>query len=471
MANNKTVNNREIAENVLKAVGGAENVTNATHCMTRLRLNLKDDSIPKDDEVKAIDGVLGVVRSGGQYQVVIGQNVPKVYAEVCSIGGFATKAAVDENLDKPKEKLTPKAIGMNILNYLAGSLTPLIPILIGAAMFKTVLSILGPDLLGVFSEDSDLYKLFDFVYDAGFYYLPIYIGYTSAKKIGASPILGMFMGGILLAPDFLAMAAEGSAFTVFGIPAMVNNYSQSVLPIILSVWAMRYVEKFFRKYIPDALSTIFVPFLTMLVMLPVSLCALAPLGAFIGQYVSTALISFGNVGGFIAVAVIAALWEFLVMTGMHVVMVVTVLNIYMTTGQENVIWPAALCATAATFGIALGAFLRQKDKKEKSLSLGYFISGIIGGVTEPALYGIGLKYQRPLLALALGGAIGGLYVGITHSCMYALGATNFLMVLSFAGGTTANFVNGTIGCIISLLSACALTYFFGFKKDDPSLQR
>ncbi|MBQ8986376.1 MAG: PTS glucose transporter subunit IIA [Lachnospiraceae bacterium] len=460
--------NRKIAEDVLKAVGGSTNVQQATHCMTRLRLNLKDESIPNDDEVKKIPGVLGVARSGGQYQVIIGQNVPKVYKEVLTMGVRAATAG-GAGEEKPKEKLTLKGVGMNILNYLAGSLTPLIPILIGAAMFKTILSIFGPDMLGLFSAESDLFKLFDFVYDAGFYFLPIYVGYTAASKIGASPILGMFMGGILLAPDFLAMAAaeEVTKFTVFGIPAYLTDYSQSVIPIILSVWAMSYVEKFLKKHIPDALSTIFVPFLTILIMLPISLCLLAPLGAYVGQYVSTALISFGNVGGFIAVAVIAAIWEFLVMSGMHVVMVVTVLNIYMTTGYETVIWPAALCATAATFGIALGAFLRIRDKEEKSLSLGYFISGIIGGVTEPALYGIGLKYKKPLIALMIGGAVGGLYVGLTHSYMYGLGATNFLMILSFSGASTANFINGTIGCIISMLAAAAATYFIGFDKNDP----
>lgn len=461
----------ETAKGVLDAAGGIENITNVTHCMTRLRLNVKDDAKVNPEEIKKIKGVIGYVHTGGQHQVIIGQTVDKVYKEFCSLGDFAAKEAVKETLDAPKEKLTPKTIGNNILNYLAGSLTPLIPILIGAAMFKTILSLLGPDLLNVFSAESDIYQLFNFVYNAGFYFLPIYLGYTAAKKIGASPVLGMFLGGILIAPGFLALVNEGASFTVFGIPVMMNDYSQSVLPIILSVWIMSYVEKFFKKFIPAALSTIFVPFLTILVMLPISLCALAPLGAFIGQYVASGLISFGNVGGFVAVAVIAALWEFLVMTGMHVVMVVTVLNIYMTSGQETVIWPAALCATAATFGIALGAFLRLKDKEEKSLSLGYFISGIIGGVTEPALYGVGLKYKRPLLALALGGAIGGLYVGITHSYMYALGATNFLMVLSFSGGSAANFINGTIGCVIALLSSAALTYFFGFKKDEPAIQK
>ncbi|MBQ9159424.1 MAG: PTS transporter subunit EIIC [Erysipelotrichaceae bacterium] len=457
--------NRTIAENIVNAVGGKENISSATHCMTRLRLTLVDEGKANDEEVKKLDGVLGVVHAGGQYQVIVGQNVPKVYNEVVGHCGVNGGGLVEEDAgDKPKEKITFKGVFTNVMNYLSGSLTPLIPILIGAAMFKTVLSILGPDMLKLFTAESDVYKLLDFVYDAGFYFLPIYIGYSAAKKLNASPVLGMFLGGILLAPDFMAMANEGTAFTVFGIPCSVNNYSQSVLPIILSVYVMSHVEKLFKKYIPDALSTIFVPFLTVLVMLPISLCALAPLGAFLGQYVSGALIAFGNVGGFVAVAVIAAVWEYLVMSGMHIIMVVTVLNIYMTTGSEAVIWPAALCATAAVFGMAFGAFLRVKDKKEKSLCLGYFISGIIGGVTEPALYGIGFKYKKPFLGYMIGAAAGGLYVGITHSVMYALGATNFLMVLSFSGGSAANLINGTIGCVIAMLVAAVATYLIGFDE-------
>ena len=462
--------NAKTAADVLAAVGGKENVTNLIHCITRLRFSLKDESIPDADAIKKIPGVIGAQWSGGQFQVIIGQNVTKVYEEVMKLGVSGGGSIDIDEGDVKKFEWTPQNVGNAILNYLSKTMVAMIPIMMGGAFFRTVATLLGPSLLGLWTEDMQVYQLFNtWMYNAAFYFIPIYLGYSASKQLGCSEMLGMFMGGILLAPDFLAMAAaeEVTKFTVFGIPAYLTDYSQSVIPIILSVWAMSYVEKFLKKHIPDALSTIFVPFLTILIMLPISLCLLAPLGAYVGLYVSTALISFGNVGGFIAVAVIAAIWEFLVMSGMHVVMVVTVLNIYMTTGYETVIWPAALCATAATFGIALGAFLRIRDKEEKSLSLGYFISGIVGGVTEPALYGIGLKYKKPLIALMIGGAVGGLYVGLTHSYMYGLGATNFLMILSFSGGSTANFINGTIGCVISMLAAAAATYMIGFDKNDP----
>ena len=460
--------NRKIAEDVLKAVGGSANVTHATHCMTRLRLTLKDEKIADDNVIKKIDGVLGVVHQGGQTQIIIGQNVPKVYQAFCEIGGIAAGSAAAE-ADKPKEKLTAKAVFNNILNYLSGSLTPLIPVIIAAAMFKTIMAIIGPDMLGIASAESDIYRLLDFVYDAGFYFLPIYLGYTAAKKIGTSEVLAMFLGGVLLAPDFMAIVEAGQPFRVFGIPTSLNNYSQSVLPMILSVFVLKYVHNFFKKHVPDTLSTIFVPLLTMVVMIPVSLCALAPLGANVGAIISTGLLSFGAVGGFVAVAVIAALWEFLVMSGMHMVLIVTMITIIMTEGSEAMVSPAATCATMAAIGMALGAFFRLKDKKEKSLSMGYFISGILGGVTEPALYGLGFKYKKPFIGMMIGGAIGGLYAGLTHVASYAVGATNFLIVLGFAAGGTANLVNGTISCVISLVAAAVATYFIGFDKNDPAV--
>ena len=169
-------NNKKIAEEVLAAVGGKENVTNVVHCMTRLRFTLKDQSVPDQEAIKKLDGVIGVVVAGGQFQVIVGQNVPKVYAEVCKIGGFAQQESIDENLDGPKEKLTLKMVGKNIMDYLAGTMPQLIPIMIAAAMFKTVYVLFGPDILGWISADSDLYVLMDALYNAGFYFMPIYIG-------------------------------------------------------------------------------------------------------------------------------------------------------------------------------------------------------------------------------------------------------------------------------------------------------
>ena len=460
----------QIANAVLAAVGGGENISFVTHCITRLRFNLKDMGLPKQEEIKQIKGVLGVLVSGGQLQVIIGQNVPKVYAALCAQAGIQTQAAINENLDAPREKLTPKRIGGNILNYLSGSMVPMIPAMMAAALFKTLQVVVGPDMLNIVAADSSFYLLCGFVYSAFFYFMPIYLGYTASKKLGMNPVMGMLAACLLLVPDFMAMAGAETAFTVYGIPCRVVNYSQSVLPIILTIWVMHYIDKFFKKIIPDVLSTVFVPFLTMVVTVPLELCLLAPLGSILGDFIGNGLLAFGNVGGFIAVAIVAALWEFLVMTGMHQVMIVFAISTIMSNGYENFILPAGGCATFAAFGIALGAFLRLRDKDEKSLSMGYFVSGILGGVTEPALYGIGFKYKRPFVAMAIGGFCGGLYAGITHVCTYVMGATNFLSILGFVNGGTANLINGCIASVIALAVSTLLTYFIGFTKEDLAVK-
>lgn len=461
--------NKKIAEDVLAAIGGKENVTQVTHCMTRLRFNLKDEGIPEDEKVKEITGVLGVAKSGGQYQVIIGQNVPKVYAEVCAQGGFQIQDEVNENLDTKKEKVTAKSIGNGILNYLAGSLTPLIPVIMAACLFKTVLAIFGPDLLGLFTAESDIYKLLDFVYDAGFYFFPILLGFTAAKKLGANQMLGAYLGAILIVPDFMALVGAGESFSVFGIPCSVNDYSQSVLPAILSVWIMSYVEKFFKKYLPDVLQTIFTPFLTILVMTPIALCALAPVGAFLGKYICNGLLAFDKVGGFVAVALVAAIWEFLVMGGMHILIIMMMIQMLMENGFVEGAPVAAIYATFAVFGVALGAAIRMKNKDEKSLALGSFVGGILGGVTEPTLYGLCFNHKRCFIGLMGGAAIGGIYGGLTHVKMYVFGGSNFLTLIGFSGGSVANLVNGILACVISLIAAAILTFFFGFSKDDKAL--
>lgn len=461
--------NAEKAAAIIEAVGGKDNVSSVSHCMTRLRLVLKDESIASDEKVKNVDGIIGVAHAGGQYQVIVGQSVPKVYDEVVKMG-VSAGGSVDENLDGPKEKLTFKNVGKNILNYLSGSMVQMIPIMIGAAMFKTLEVLLGPDLLKIITPESDMYRLLDFLYEAGFYFMPIYIGYAAAKKLNASQVLGMFMGGILVAPSLINIVNAGEPFTVFGIPMRLVNYSQSVMPILICVWLLSVIEKFFKKVIPDALSTIFVPFLTMLVMAPVGLCFAAPIGNFVGDFVGGALNWLAGHGGFVACIVISALWEFLVMTGMHTVILMPgIMNLLMG-NPDSCVMVSGGNATWAAFGMALGAFLRLRNKKEKALAGGYFVSGFVGGVTEPVLYGIGMKYKKTFICLMIGGALAGLYAGLTHVTVYLLGATNFLSILGYVAGGTGNLVNALIADAIAMFGTAALVYFFGFDKDDPNIR-
>ena len=267
------------------------------------------------------------------------------------------------------------------------------------------------------------------------------------------------LGAILLVPDFVALNGVQDTLKIYGfLPAPVADYSQSIVPVLLGVWLMSYVEKFFKKYIPTTLSTVFTPFLTMAVMVPVMFCVCAPLGSYLGQIIGTLLIVFQAKGGFLATAVVGGLYAFIVMTGMHGVLLMAAMTTFFTLGYEDFVITAGCAANCAAWGMAFGAFLKMKNKEKKSLAFGYFVSGVLGGITEPSLYGIGIEYKKPLIALAAGGFAGALYIGITHVKCYMLGATNFLSFLGFVAGGTANTINYVVGCVIAFAVTAALTY-------------
>lgn len=459
--------NAKIAEDVLAVVGGKENVNSALHCMTRLRFTLKDESVVNDDTVKNIPGVLGVAKTGGQYQVIIGTNVPEVYNEVVKLG-VAAGGEVDENLDADvaKKKLTPKEIGNNILNYLSGSVVPLIPVLIAGGLFKTLSAIFGPTLLGIVPADSQFITLCDIVYDAAFYFIPIIAGFAAAKKLGANPFLGAFMGAILIDPKFIQLGTDGVAFSVYGIPAPTLTYGQTLIPVLLSVAAMAPIQKFFDKHLPDSIRTVFAPFLTFVVLMPIALCLLAPLGNYVGTGIAAFFEWLSNTPfGWLAVTLIAATWPMLVLTGMHVGLAAIALAQFAQVGSDSVVLMAATVQAFTASGVGLAAWLRFKDPEKKSLALGYFITQFIGGVGEPLLYGIFLRYKRPWLGTLAGGAAAGLYAAITQVVFYTP-TSGLFSPLAFAGGSQANFVNGIIATVIGMVVAFIVTWFFGFTKEQ-----
>lgn len=295
----------QIASEILNEIGGKENVTFVAHCMTRLRFNLKDQSKVNQENIKKIEGVLGCQFSSGQFQVIIGQTVEHVYKEVCELGHFEMNKVIDDE-PKVKQKLTLKGVGSNIMEALAGCIVPLIPLMMAASMFKMLVAVLGPTMLNILSETDDLYTLFTFVGDAGFYFFPIVLGYTASKKFNVTPVIGMFLGCIMMHPTFTSMAAAGTSFSIFGITCNVQNYASTLLPIILSIWVMSYVEAFFKSMLPQSLKTIFVPFLSIIVMLPISLCVLGPIGSIAGNYICDFLLGLDKIPyvGFLAVALL-----------------------------------------------------------------------------------------------------------------------------------------------------------------------
>ncbi|WP_294561801.1 PTS transporter subunit EIIC [uncultured Traorella sp.] len=458
----------EMSKQILEFVGGKENISHFMHCVTRLRFTVKDKGLIKKDEIEKVQGVIGSKWLGEQYQIIIGQDVEKVYKKICEISGIAEEKAIDENLDV-KKKFTLKSIVSNCLDALTRSFIPLVPVIVAASLIKMIAIVCGPNMLNIMSSDSDIYILFTFVGDAGFYFLPIYMGYTAAKRFDVSPVLGMFAGAILLHPTLIQLVSDGTPFTVYGIPMTAASYASTTIPALLIVWIMSYIERFFKKVLPETLQMVFVPFLTMLIILPIELCFIGPLGSWVGNglsYVCNAIAAMGPIPSALVCAFIGAFTGVIILFGMHVPLYFSYINVLNLNGSEGLIGPGMHASSMALKGMALGAALKLKGEN-RSLAISYLISYFIGGVSEPTIYGIGIRYKRPFVCAGISGAIAAIYYVITGTHVVTVAPTSgILSFVTFMGGPVSYLINGLIGGVIAFVLSAVLTYFFGFTKED-----
>ena len=335
---------QKLSENIVNYIGSKDNVTYFVHCVTRLRFNLKDKSLSKPEEIEKLPGVLGCQWQGDELQIIIGQDVDDAYRLICKEHGFVMEDAIDEDLDvsvkKEKKKLTMKGAFSAIADIISGSLIPFIPVLIGAGMIKVLCLLLST--FGILDPASSTYNMLSIVGDAGFYFLPVFIGKGAAKKFNTDEGLGMLMGLMLVAPSFIALVDEGASITLFGLPVYAGTYSYMVFPVILCVMIMAPVERFFKKISPSFLRVIMEPFATLLVMIPLAFCVLAPLGAILGTYITAFLMWLYETTGFIGMAVLGALYPFLVITGMHNATTPYWLESFTKFGYEPIVSPNRL---------------------------------------------------------------------------------------------------------------------------------
>lgn len=458
--------NKELAKEIIAKVGGEDNVKSVTHCMTRLRFILKDVEKAQKEELKAMDEIMGVVYKGGQYQLIIGPTVTDIYDEVVSI--LPKEGNIDESqeiVEEAEKEKGIKAVLNNVMGTLAGCMTPLIPVLLCMGICKAIVAVLGPQLAGVLNEKDSLYILFNFVGDAGIYFMPIYVGYTAAEKFGMNKLMGMFLGAILIHPTLIQMAAKKASFSVYGIPASVQNYASSIIPSILTIWIASYVEKFFKKYTPEVLKVIGIPLGTLLVMLPLELCVVGPLGSFLGTYICQGIINLYKIAGPLAVAVVGATFSLLVLTGMHNVLMAFLFMTFPMVGYDGFVIPAILACSYAGAGVTLCCVLKFKDKKKKQLTLGYFITWLFGGVGEPMLYGLNIPYKTPLYAGVIAGFFSGLLAGLVGLKAYVLSPSNGLYILpAFLGGPNYNYIALAITLIGSVIIGFVVMWFM--KLDE-----
>lgn len=441
------MNYENLAKEILKNIGGQENISNLTHCATRLRFNLNNVSKANTEKIKKIKGVMGVVDKGGQYQVIIGNDVNYVYKEIIKIANI-------EGNGEYKEVDNRKTIA-KVIDTITGIFTPILPAITAAGMMKAVLALLTAFKL--ISTGSQSYQIFNFMADAAFYFLPIFLANSAAKKFKCNPYLSMMLGGILLHPTFVTMvnAAKetGEPLAIFGLPITLASYSSSVLPIILGIWFMSYVEPIADKISPKAIKFFTKPLITAVISGIVILVVIGPIGYIVSDKVGLGIKTLESYASWLVPTLLGGLTPLLVMTGTHYGLIPIGINNRMTMGYDTIIYPGMLASNVSQGGAALAVAIKSKDKEVKQLASSAGITAVCG-ITEPALYGINLRFKTPLYASMIGGAVGGLFLGLFRVSNYSGGSPGFLTLPSYIGGETMmNFVYACIGAVISVFVA------------------
>jgi len=470
----------QLAADIVENVGGVENINSLIHCITRLRFYLKDSSKANDKIIENMDGVISVAKAGGQYQVVIGQAVVDVYdAVIAQIGPqFSNDAATAEAVDQTANKVhgfwpNVKRGASNFIGVLTASMIPIIGILAGSGILKGILAALTG--FKVLSTTSGTYVILNAVGDATFYFLPVVLGFTAAKKLGSDPIVLSIVGGILIYPQIITLAGKAStASTNFlGIPTTLISYTSSVFPIIVAAWLGKYVEKFLKKVIPTYIRSVFVPILEALVLSLVVIIGVGPIITVLSKGLSNGLVSIYNFSPTLSGLVLGGVYQTMVIFGLHWGLIPIVINDIATNGHSYI--NSILSITmVAQGGAVLAVFLKTKDKKLKEMSLAAAVSAFCG-VTEPALYGVNLKYKRVFVVASIASALGGALTGFLRVDNYALSGAliGFPAFITPGVGIGSNFYGYLISHYGTLLIAVVLVYFFGFtdkmlaKKADP----
>ncbi len=457
-------NYAEMAKNILHLVGEKDNVVFATHCLTRLRITVRDKSLVKEKELGDVQGVLGLQWNGEQLHIIVGQEVENLYREFCKTAGIEENARVEEKLDK--DKLTFKGFINKLLDAVAACIAPLQPVLIFAGVVKMIPTVLGPSVLNLLPETSDFIRILNIAGDAGFYFFPMYLAYSGSKKFGCNTMMALLIAGILLSPSLIEIMNSGEEFTIYGIPMTATSYSSSFLPMVLITYVMSYIEKFLKKIIPNSLKSILFPLVLVLIMLPLALCVLGPLGTWLGKLIAAGIVALHSVAGPLAIAIIAAFWSLIVATGMHQALIAIAVTYIAEIGYDDSILIGAIICFYAMQAIDLAYFIKAKNAEDRSTAGTALVTLSFGGISEPSIFGILLKNRKALINIIIGGFVGGLYAGIMQIHLYFPAAGNLFGALAFAGEKSGSFVNGIIASIIAAGVAFALSMIFGFEDKN-----
>ena len=441
--------NKDLAKNIITHLGGEENISEYSHCVTRLRFSLKDNDIVDGNKIENLPGVISVVKGKGQFQVVIGPAVNDVFQEVA-------KNIKAKNQEEGEEK----SIVAKIMEFISGAFSPILPVITAGGMIQVIL-IIGSSF-GLLSETSSFYMITNQLSQAAFYFIPVYLGYTSAKMLGFDPFLGMMLAGALIIPDLTAMIGAEGGIKYFGVTLQPIVYSASVLPILMGVWVMSFVYKFSNKVIPNSLKFVLVPLLTVLVAFPITIIILGPIGFVVGEQLGKVLEFLSINLGWASVMIMGMLSPLLVMGGMHYALFPMLITSLATHGYDMLIVPGMLASNMAQAGAAFAVALKIKNSKQKQIAMSSSITALLG-VTEPALYGTNLPLKKPLYAALIGGAAGGFVAGIGSLKSYAL--ISSVAALPSYLTSNKNFIVAILTVVVGFSVAFVITYLSKIEED------
>ena len=418
-----------VAHSIVDAIGGVGNVAAVTHCMTRLRFTLVDNNAVDLPRLKAISGVMGVVSNDQQCQVIIGNTVSQAYAEVVKL---LPQSATGQPAQPVKQRLTLRRIGAGILDALIGTMSPLIPAIIGGSMVKLLAMIL--DMTGVFDKGSSTLIILNVIGDGAFFFLPVMVAASAAIKFKTNMSLAIAIAGVLVHPNFIdlmAKAAQGQPVEFIGFSVTAVKYTYTVIPALCMTWLLSYIERWVDKITPAVTKNFLKPMLIVLIAAPIAIMLIGPLGIWIGSGISALVYTVHSYLGWLSVAIMGAIWPLLVMTGMHRVFTPTIIQTIAETGKEAMVMPSEIGANLSLGGSSLAVAWRTKNPELRQTALAAAASAIVAGISEPALYGVALRLKRPLIAWLISGCICGGIAGIGGLASHSMASPGLFTSVQF----------------------------------------
>ena len=454
---------KETCQSILKYIGGEDNITNVYHCATRLRFTVKNEDNVDLDKIKATDNVLGIMKEGDTIQVVLGPGADQYYHEFIQLGSFTSLGEVPE--ETTRIPMTPRNIFIGVVNAISGCFNPILPAVIGCAMLKIVALLLN--MTGILDTASSTYNVLSFAADSAFYFMPFLLAASAAKKFNSNVYLVIAVCGFLFYPSFIDAVNAGTPLTFFGLPIGAVGYSGTLFPIVAIVFVQSYIEKWLDRILPDVVKYLLKPLITLLVMIPIAYCVVGPIATYFANGLATFFNFLSSKIGFVFTAFLAGILPFLVPVGLHSGIVPLILNNQATYGYDATFFPSYLAFHLALAGSGLAVALKSKNKVTKNVAFMGSLTTLLGGITEPLLFGVHLRLRKPYIGAVIGAVVAGCYAGIVKLAAYAFAFPCLTSILMWKepNGTT-NLMNAVITVVIALVVGFVATWFFGIGDEN-----